>query len=424
MARPSLQRRIVTGLLGYMLLLAVAIIGFGYGVHETAERHAWRAILQAELAEHLRRSRDDPDYRWTDTETLALHVSRPEDSAAPFAGLAAGLHDEVRRDEREHVVLIHEDGGWRIALSLDISDIQERERGLLWLVILFATILVVALAWGAGWLVRRLAGPLRSLASAISRLQPAPSTERLPLEPSAAEEMAVIVTAMNGFLDRNDAFVRRERAFINSASHELRTPIAVIAGATELALGQPGLSAEVRSQLHRIRRTADGVEMLLPLLLALAKSPERLAQVTDRFDLGELLPEIVDDHRHLLGDKALQLSLTALPRCLLSAPLNIVQAAIGNLLRNAIENSDNGEIRIQLSAAGMLHIEDPGQHMTPEQVSVLYARHARGQDRSGDGIGLELIARLCEHLDWRLTFEKQPSGGTRVTLDLSRSLAT
>jgi len=421
--RPSLQRRIVSGLLGYMLLLAVVIIGFGYSVHETAERHAWQAILRAELADYLRRSRDDPDYRWIDTETLALRVSPPDDREAPFAGLAPGVHDEVRWDDREHVVLIHEDGVQRIALSLDISDIEARERGLVTLVIAFAALLVAVLAWGAAWLVRRLAEPLRRLAQGISELKPESSARRLPLDPSASEELAVIVEALNGYLDRNDAFVNRERAFIDTASHELRTPIAVIAGATELALGQPGLSGEVRGQLHRIRRTAGSVELLLPLLLALAKSPERLARVTDRFELDELLPEIVDDHRHLLGDKALEVRLGLLPHCLLSAPLNIVQAAIGNLLRNAIENSDSGEIRIELSAPGLVSIEDPGQRMTPEQISALYARHARGQERGGGGIGLELIARLCEHLGWRLAFEKQPGGGTRATLDLSRSLA-
>lgn len=421
--RVSLERRILAGLVGYMLIVAIAVIGFGFSVHETAERHAWQAILRAELAQYLARTRDDPDYRWSDTETLALQVSRPGEANVRFAALPSGVHDEVRWDDRDHVVLIHEAGEQRIALSLDISDIEARERGLLSLLLLFAGALVVALAWGASWLVRRLAEPLRNLASAIGRLRPETSNARVPLDPSASEELAVIVRALNGYLDRNDAFVNRERAFIDTASHELRTPIAVIAGASELALDQPGLSSEVRGQLNRIRRTAGSVELLLPLLLALAKSPERLARVTDRFELDELLPEIVDDHSHLLGDKALQVNLAALPRCPLSAPVNIVQAAIGNLLRNAIENSDSGEIRIELSPAGVVRIEDPGQRMTPEQISALYARHARGQERGGGGIGLALIARLCEHLGWQLNFEPQPGGGTRATLDLGSSLA-
>lgn len=422
MPRPSLQQRIVLGLLGYMLLLGVIIIGLGYGVHETAERHAFKAILRAELVEYLRRSRDDAAYRWSDTETLALRVSALDAADAPFAALPEGLHDEVHADGREYVVLIRIDGSRRIALWLDISDFEARERSLLRLVLSLAALLVAALALGAAWLVRRLAEPLRQLATAITALQPDSSSARLPLAAAASQELELIVNALNGFLDRNEAFVHRERAFIRSASHELRTPVAVIAGAVDLALSQPQLTAETRSQLQRVRRAAVKVEQLLPLLLALAKSPERLRQASDDFDLGALLPEIVDDHRHLLGDKALQIDLAALPNCRLAAPLNIVQAAIGNLLRNAIESSDSGTIRVALSAAGVVCIEDPGQRMTPEQISALYARHARGQAHDA-GIGLELVARLCEHLGWRLSFEARACGGTRVTLDMGRSLA-
>ena len=64
--------------------------------------------------------------------------------------------------------------------------------------------------------------------------------------------------------------------------------------------------------------------------------------------LDQLLPEIVEDHRHLTRGKDLALVLETMPACHIVAPLSIVQAAIGNLLRNAIENSDRGEIRIRL----------------------------------------------------------------------------
>ncbi|HEY9540266.1 MAG TPA: HAMP domain-containing sensor histidine kinase, partial [Luteimonas sp.] len=195
---------------------------------------------------------------------------------------------------------------------------------------------------------------------------------------------------------------------------------AVIAGASELALDQPGTPDAVRNQLSRILRTARGVEQLLSLLLVLAKDPQRLAQVSDHFRLDQLLPEIVDDHLHLCAGKDLQLDLQPLPACELLAPLAIVQAAIGNLLRNAIENSDRGTISIALGRGGVVVIEDPGHGMSPEEISVIYARMARGGDggRNGSGIGLDLIARLCEHLGWRLEIEPRAPRGTRVTLDL------
>ena len=98
----------------------------------------------------------------------------------------------------------------------------------------------------------------------------------------------------------------------------------------------------------------------------------------------------------------------------------VVQAAVGNLLRNALENSDRGVIRLSLSPRAVVTIEDPGHGMSPEEVSAIYARLARGGgDRIGGGIGLELIARLCEHLGWTLDVQSDPSRGTVARLALS-----
>src|SRR3546814_19564594 len=71
-----------------------------------------------------------------------------------------------------------------------------------------------------------------------------------------------------------------------------------IAGASELALDQPGKPDPVRNQLSRILRTARGVEQLLSLLLVLATDPQRLAQLSDHSRLDQLLPANVDHHQN------------------------------------------------------------------------------------------------------------------------------
>ena len=161
------------------------------------------------------------------------------------------------------------------------------------------------------------------------------------------------------------------------------------------------------------------MEELINLLLMLARDPARLAALSDRVAMDQLLPEIVEDHRHLTRDKDLELVLGTLPHCQIIAPLAIVQAAVGNLLRNAIENSDRGCIRISLQNDATVVIEDPGHGMSPEEISAIYARVARGGgSRDGGGIGLDLIARLCEHLGWELSFSSPAHGGTLTKLGL------
>ena len=420
MRRTGLRLRITLLVVAYMLLLSLAVVYHGNVVNERAERLVWRSLLKSELDHYLRRRAEDPGYRWRDTADVALY-GEPAGLAAPaqVARLRPGVHDEVRVNGGRRVVLVEDVAGRRLILTLDITEFEDRERHL--------TTVMVGSAFGGlalsglliAWGLRRLVKPLADLAADIAALCPDRAGQRVAVGKRASSELVVISDAVNDYLARNERFVERERAFIDSSSHELRTPIAVIAGATELALGQAGTPDAVRNQLSRILRTARGVEQLLSLLLVLAKDPQRLAQVSDQFRLDQLLPEIVDDHRHLCADKDLELAVQPLPACELLAPLAIMQAAIGNLLRNAIENSDRGTISIALEPAGVVVIEDPGHGMSPEEISAIYARMARGGGgRDGGGIGLDLIARLCEHLGWRLRIEPCTPRGTRVTLDL------
>lgn len=424
MRRTGLRLRITLLVVAYMLLLSLAVVYHGNVVNERAEKLVWSSLLQSELDHYLRRRAEDPDYHWRDTADVALYGEPGVATPAKLARLPPGIHDDIRVDGGERVALVKDVGGQRLVLTLDITEFEQREQHLTVLMagsalggLMLAGLLV---AWGLGRLVK----PLADLAGDIAALRPDRGGQQVRVGRHASSELVVISDAINDYLARNERFVERERAFIDSSSHELRTPVAVIAGASELALGQPGTPVAVRHQLSRILRTARGVEQLLSLLLVLAKDPQRLAQVSDHFRVDQLLPEIVDDHRYLCADKDLELDVQPLPTCELLAPLAIVQAAIGNLLRNAIENSDRGTITIALQPAGVVVIEDSGHGMSPEEISTIYARMARGGGgRDGGGIGLDLIARLCEHLGWRLQIEPRAPRGTRVTLDLGAARA-
>jgi len=421
--RTGLRQRITLWLVGYAALLSLAVFVHGYIVNDQAEQLTWRSLLSSELEHFLTRSAVDPDYRWIDTRTVSLYGDEGGEPLPPaVAALAPGLHDDVPLEGRDKVVLVQDVRGRRLALSLDITELQKHEENLaLWMLLsnVIAVLLLGALvAWGLG----RVVQPLTDMAQRIGSLRPDRPGQRIEVHPRASAEQVVIADALNDYLLRNDLFVERERAFIDSASHELRTPVAVIGGAAELALEQSDIPPSARNQLLRIRRTASGVGQLISLLLVLAKDPARLARGSDLVRLDQLLPDIVEDHRHLCADKRLELVLAPLPACEVLAPLAIVQAAIGNLLRNAIENSDQGVIQIAMPAPGVVRIDDPGHGMAPEEISAIYMRMARGGGREGSGIGLDLIARLCEHLGWSLQLDSDAGQGTRATLDLSPAL--
>ena len=418
-ARPSLRRSILLGLFAYAALLSVALGIEGVVVNEHVERLVWQTLLKTEM-DHFLQRRQEPGYRWADTSAISLRdaTAHPEGLPEALRALGPGLHDDIEIDGSERVVMVRDVDGHRLVLSLDIGELETRELDMGLTIAGLAITMIALLALVIAWGVNRLLQPLSSMATRIGHLQPDRFEQRIDIPEPASAELFVIATALNDYLERNARFVERERAFLDSTSHELRTPIAVIVGATELGLEHADQPDVVRKQLSRIHRTARDVEELISLLLVLAKDPARLASSSDRVPLDQLLPQIVHDHQHLTQDKDLNVTITSLAPAEVIAPVLIVQAAIGNLLRNAIENSDRGDIRISLRSDATVVIEDPGHGMTPEEISTIYARIARGSGREGGGIGLDLIARLCEHLGWTLDIASATGRGTTTTLQL------
>ena len=243
-ARRSLRTHILYWLVGYALLLAAGVALHGFMVNEYAERLLWDSLVQTEFDRHIERQAEDPGYRWIDSDSLRLYV---DDSPSPppvaFDGLSDGIHDELLLDDGSEVlVLVRHVEGVRHVLSLDITE-MEREEDRLALFILGSAVTLVTLmgalmAFGLGRALR----PLTAMASSIAALSPDRSGQRIPIDEHASSELVVIAGALNDYLARNENFVERERTFINTASHELRTPVAVIDGAAEVGLHAIGAS--------------------------------------------------------------------------------------------------------------------------------------------------------------------------------------
>lgn len=410
--RRSLYRNVMYWLGSYAVLLTGAVVLHGFMVNEFAESLMWESLLTKEMDHYLERMAEDPEFVWQDTDALQLYRIP---GRIPPPGLRVpteGIHDELRVDGRQMIVLAREAPGGQYFMALDITELEARETTLTLFVVGLTAAMVAVLVAVIAWRLRRFLQPLSRLASRIDTLAPDSEGQQIPVDDKASSEIHVITGALNSYLRRQEEFVERERAFNNIASHELRTPIAVIAGASELALQDPVLPGAARRQLQRILNTARNVEQLIALLLSLAKDPARLARDNDSVALHELLPEIVDDHLYLTHGRSLTVVIEDLRPCVIEAPPNLVRAAIGNLLRNAIENSDQGEIRTSLDADGTVTIRDPGHGMTPEEISRIHAQIAREDMRGSGGIGLELLGRLCEHLGWTLSFMSAPGRGT------------
>ena len=99
---------------------------------------------------------------------------------------------------------------------------------------------------------------------------------------------------------------------------------------------------------------------------------------------------------------------------LVYAPEQIVESVIGNLLRNAVTYTEEGEVKVTLSGDSIT-IEDTGPGMEPELVEQAFKPFvSRQRQRGGFGVGLTIVRRLTDRFGWKVEVESQPGRGTRV----------
>lgn len=201
-----------------------------------------------------------------------------------------------------------------------------------------------------------------------------------------------IAKALHAAFQRLNTLVEREHYFLRHASHELRTPIAVIRANLSL-LDKVGLKDKQRIPFDRLQRANKNMQLLTETLLWSSRetSPQINKQDTN---LNTLVQEQIEDLSYLLEGKEIDLSIQAAADdpiiCVAITPLQIVLA---NLIRNAFQHTNEGQVSIDITAE-QITIRNRDEQSTPAL-----------QNKESFGLGLLLVQELCERLDWTFTIE-------------------
>ncbi|WP_350431924.1 HAMP domain-containing sensor histidine kinase [Shewanella sp. H8] len=199
----------------------------------------------------------------------------------------------------------------------------------------------------------------------------------------------------------------REQQFLSYASHELRTPIAVIRTNTELLqkLISKGASAEKQAQVvHRIERAGLTMTDLTETLLWLTRHEDQSLPM-EEVNLGQLIRQLVQELSYLTKGKDIELSIET-DDSIHQLPITLCRIVLNNLIRNALQHTIEGRVIIKQSttSVSMINESDSGHHHSEEL---------------GFGLGLELTTRLINHYDWDYQ-NIETNSGRKVTINFSR----
>ena len=225
------------------------------------------------------------------------------------------------------------------------------------------------------------------------------------------EELDIIASQLKSTFIRLDNVLANEKLFLSSASHELRTPIAVLTtnlAVLEALLQQYSADSKELQVLSRVIRAVENMKQLTQTLLWLNKGIDDFPPAT-AVNLQILLEQVIDECSYLLNSKNVNISIENKGANEIKAPEVLCKIIITNLIRNAFQYTQNGlvEITLENNSVEIINLCESAELILDKDV----VEHSFG-------IGLQLVERITNKLHWAFK-SSELNNGRIVSIDFS-----
>lgn len=243
--------------------------------------------------------------------------------------------------------------------------------------------------------------------------------------PPKRDELSGLVHDFDNMADRLESLVAAQRLLLRDVSHELRSPLARLSVALELAREEA--QPEMENHLARIEREAQLLNKLIGQLLSLShmESAQRIPDA-EVIALKPLLTRLLSDAEYEAQSHHCSVVLTAADNCEVEGNEELLYRALENIVRNAITyTADGTAVEVSLSCENandaVVRVMDRGAGVSEEQLKAIFQPfyrldHARQRSTGGSGVGLAIADRAIRLHAGQLSASNRPDGGLLVEI--------
>ena len=288
--------------------------------------------------------------------------------------------------------------------------------------------LIILASLAGYWLSGRALAPVNAIIETARGVGVQNLSSRLAVPP-ANDELRRLSETLNAMLARLESSVKRLTQFTADASHDLRTPIALIRTSAELSLRRPRTEAEYRETLARILATSEETTHLIENLLALARADSGASELHfENIDLVQRLEKISEEAAILASGKGIEVT-----REIATGPMRVSAdlAAIDRLLLIVFDNAvkytpRGGRIAMSLSngsGSARIEIRDSGIGISEKDLPHIFERfyradQARSREPGGSGLGLAIARWIVDLHGGLIEAESRLGGGSLFRISL------
>lgn len=343
-------------------------------------------------------------------------ISFPDEDDFGTERTRDGMRELIRQTSAGQVILIGRD------ITSDLALLRRKATRLV-----FSGIVIL----GAGlclsyWVAHKALMPISDISNAADRIAKGELDQRIQTV-NTRSELGRLAALLNHTFDRLGEAYKRQTRFTSDASHELRTPIAIILAETQSVLKRERSQEEYEEALEVCQSAARSMSQLVESLLALASfDGGRGIKTRELLDLSTLVQKCVETARTLGEEKAVEVHADLHSVILEGDPVRLGQV-VTNLLDNATSyNREGGSIHVSLrhdSQGIYLSVADTGIGISAEDLPRVFERFYRADGarvEAGDhfGLGLALCREIVDAHGGRIEVESELGKGTKITVVL------
>ncbi len=267
--------------------------------------------------------------------------------------------------------------------------------------------------------------PIRDIIRSADRIAGGDLSARVP-QTAARDELGELTATLNRMLQSVETSFIREKRFASDASHELRTPVAVMQAYAENLRAQPDATRQQKAELDTILAECRRMNKIITQLLTLTRGDEgRHPVLMETFDLREVAGGVADTLAERLSQRGMSLSIRMPEGTWLTADQSLMTELLLNLTENAVKyGRQGGHIDVAASRSGgdmVIRVADDGIGIPAEALPHIFERFYRvddARDRSGTGLGLSIVDWIVNSHRGTVSVESEPHKGTVFQISL------
>ncbi|NRD75519.1 HAMP domain-containing histidine kinase [Shewanella sp. VB17] len=278
------------------------------------------------------------------------------------------------------------------AEQAELSDTEWRNINLASILVML--LLFILFGYAIAKLTRRLITPVNQLSK---QLKSENSSHPFSVPTGSVTEFKELASSLNYYRSQNELLISQEQAFAKYASHELRTPLTIIQGATKLLELKGDADFNTR-QRKRIAKAATDMNHTIEALLSLVKHEQGNESNSNRIFKQTEIEHIIEYIQPLADSKSISITLILNAEPSIQPSIAVMRMLLSNLLSNAINASDSGEIIIVINKHD-ISVLDTGNGLN------------QNENQEGHGLGLLIVDALCQRYHWKFKLSsKDPIG--------------